>query len=209
MESKHSNSENQNEQKPPHHFSARLGAILNSPLLVLLVGSLIGILGLFTWQRQDWVQKAKLNRAEVVFDRQANIIEKINADVGYYLAVANTAIESIKKGSPEQQRTHTIDYNQQQAEWFGVSSSHQALLLFYFPEDKNTPENESISEKYKEIIAATENIDRKFQSYHKNRSESHYDAARDATNFVQEKLNKFNLLCRKKMKTGEIEALQN
>lgn len=211
MESKVSNLENQHEEKTTSNLPARLGAILNSPLLVLLVASLIGILGLFTWQREDWKQKAKLTRAEVVFDRQVNIIEKINADVGYYLADANTAIESIKKGKPEQEKTYIEKYNKRQAEWFGVSSSHQALLLFYFPEDENTPKedentpkDEKISAKFQEIIEATKGVDIKLQLYSPNRTDRNYRAARDATNFVQEKLNDFNLLCQKKMKTGEI-----
>jgi hypothetical protein len=207
MESKHSNSENQNEQKPTHQFSARIGTILNSPLVVLLVGSLIGILGLFTWQRQDWEEKAQLSRAEVIFDRQVNIIEKINVDVGNYLADANTAIEAIRKGGREQQETHIKDYNQRQAEWFGVSLSHQALLLFYFPEDENRPIDEKISAKFQEIIEATKDIDIKLQLYFGNRTDKNYQAARDATNSAEEKLNEFNLLCKTKMKTEQIEDL--
>ena len=197
MESKHSNLENQNEQKPIINRVTRLGTILNSPLVILLIGSLIGILGLFTWQRKDWVEKTKLAREEVIFDRQVNIIDKINADVGYYLADANTAIQAINKAGAVQQAIHIGDYNQRQSEWFGISLSYEAILQFYFSEDKNTFGNESIlnenktisnenesilnknksiiSKKFEEIIKATKDVDIELQSYHADSDETKED----------------------------------
>ncbi|MDJ0536628.1 MAG: hypothetical protein QNJ70_29765 [Xenococcaceae cyanobacterium MO_207.B15] len=203
MESQESNLGNQHQEKTTSNFSSQLVAFFNFPLIVLLVGSFIGIIGLFTWQRVDWVQKANLNRAEVIFDRQVNIIEKINADVGYYVADANTAIESIRKGQPQQRNTYIEKYNQRQAKWFAVSTSDQTLLLFYFPESENTPQEEKLSVKFEEIIEATWDVDIKLQLYSRNRTDSNYQAARKATDFVVEKLNNFNLLCHKKMKTRE------
>ncbi len=137
------------------------------------------------------------NPGKLPYLAAVKLIEKINTDVGYYVADANTAIESIRKGGAEQRNTYIEKYNQRQAQWFGISASHQALLLFYFPESNDTPKDENISAKFQEIIEATWDVDIKLQLYSRNRV--NYQAARDATDLVQEKLNNFNLLCRKRL----------
>ena len=70
-------------------------AFLNSGFGLLLVGAAVGALGLFTWQRQDWIFKRDYLRAEVMLDRRLNLIETINTELGAYIADANGVIAAI------------------------------------------------------------------------------------------------------------------
>ncbi|MBA3947250.1 MAG: hypothetical protein H0X37_22160 [Herpetosiphonaceae bacterium] len=81
----------------PPAFLTRLGGILNSSLSVLLLGSLIGALGLFTWQRQDWIFKETFNRNQVLVDRRVNLIEKLDNDVGGLTAAVDSVSAALTK----------------------------------------------------------------------------------------------------------------
>lgn len=114
----------------------RLGkmlAFLNSGLGLLLVGAVLGAIGLFTWQRQDWVFKQAYLRSEVMLDRRLDVIETINADIGALVADAETVIAANAKQAPRNQINQVVKlYNEEQARWFGAAPAHAALLSFYF-----------------------------------------------------------------------------
>jgi hypothetical protein len=113
---------------------SKMLAFLNSGLGLLLVGALLGVIGLFTWQRQDWVFKQAYLRAEAMLDRRLNLIEAINADVGALVADADSVIAAIAKQAPRTQINQVVEvYNEEQARWFGAAPAHAALLGFYFP----------------------------------------------------------------------------
>ncbi len=110
-----------------------MGEFLNSAFGLLLVGSLLGAVGLFTWQRQDWIAKQRYLRVQVMLDRQMNIIERINADVGRLLAAATVPAVDIRKNAPADQRTEGIKkYNDQQIVWFEAYSAYETQLILYF-----------------------------------------------------------------------------
>lgn len=108
-------------------------AFLNSGLGLLLVGAVLGAIGLFTWQRQDWIFKQAYLRSEVMLDRRLNLIETINADVGALIADADTVIAAIAKQSLRNQINQVVELcNEEQARWFCAAPAHAALLGFYF-----------------------------------------------------------------------------
>ena len=108
-------------------------AFLNSGFGLLLVGAAVGALGLFTWQRQDWIFKRDYLRAEVMLDRRLNLIETINTELGAYIADANGVIAAISKKVPPEQLNELVRiYNEEQAKWFGSAPARSALLAFYF-----------------------------------------------------------------------------
>jgi len=136
----------------PVDTGAKLMAFLNSAFGRLLVGSLIGIVGLFTWQRQDWLFKEEYYRSQVLLDHRVDLIERINTSVGHLVADANSGIAVYAKHAPPHQKSEVIEeYNEQQAEWFGTYAAHAGLLGFYFPPD--------VSDKFTEVVQATENLD--------------------------------------------------
>jgi hypothetical protein len=110
-----------------------LAAFLNSSLGVLLMGSAIGVGGLFTWQRNDWLFKERYARNQVMVDRRLNLIEQINRDTGRLLAAADDVFAAIAKRVPGDQRDEMVRaYNKEQAEWSANSGASKALLGFYF-----------------------------------------------------------------------------
>ena len=119
-------------------MTARFSAFLNSSLGLLLMGSLIGAAGLFTWQRQDWLFKERYHRSEAMLDRRLNLLEQINRETGQFVAAADDVIAAYLKGVSKQQINDVVGaYNKEQAQWFASSGSLQAMLRFYFPEDKD------------------------------------------------------------------------
>lgn len=139
----------------PVDTGAKLMAFLNSAFGRLLVGSLIGIIGLFTWQRQDWLFKEEYYRSQVLLDRRLDLVERTNTDVGYLIADADSVAAVFVKQSPLDQRNEVInEYNEQQAQWFGTYASQAALLGFYFPSN--------VSDKFTEIVQATQDLDVQF-----------------------------------------------
>ncbi len=45
-----------------------VAAILNSGLVLLLAGAIVGAVGLFTWQRRDWLFKQQYLRTQTMLD---------------------------------------------------------------------------------------------------------------------------------------------
>ena len=88
---------------------ANLLEFLNSGLGLLLVGALVGAIGLFTWQRMDWLFKQEYLREQVMLDRKINLIEKINADVGALVAHADSVIAVVVKQASNNQRNNVIE----------------------------------------------------------------------------------------------------
>lgn len=133
-------------------YSSKLKSFVNSSLGVLLIGSVIGILGLYTWQRQDWLFKEQYYRDQVILDRQIELFEQVNAEIGSYLARADDLIAVIsKRGSLEQRNDCINKYNEQQAQLFGTSKVYDPLLEFYFPVH--------ILEQFNEVIQSAEQHD--------------------------------------------------
>ncbi len=135
--------------------TARLSAFLNSSFGVLLVGSLIGAVGLFTWQRQDWVFKEKYYRSQVMVDRRLNLVEQINRDTGRLVAAADDVIAACSKPISKEQKNEVVRaYNKEEAQWFGNYGALQALLAFYFPEKE-------VAARFAAILAASQELDRR------------------------------------------------
>jgi hypothetical protein len=131
-----------------------ISVFLNSSLGVLLVGSLIGAIGVYTWQRQDWLFKEKYYRSQVMVDRRLNLVEQINRDTGRFITAANDVIAVYSKQVTSEQTKEAVQaYNKEQAEWFGSYGSHQALLAFYFPEN-------DISASFAAVVDSSEELDR-------------------------------------------------
>lgn len=173
---------------PSVDTGAKLMAFLNSAFGRLLVGSLIGIVGLFTWQRQDWLFKEEYYRSQVLLDRRLDLIERINTDVGYLVADADTVRAGYQKHVPGNQLSEVInEYNEQQAQWFATYSSHAALLGFYFPSD--------VSDKFTEVVQATENLDRRLYLLGKSDQDNFQEALNEyyqASNEVRALLQAWN-----------------
>lgn len=170
---------------------ANLLEFLNSGLGLLLVGALVGAIGLFTWQRMDWLFKQEYLREQVMLDRKINLIEKINADVGALVAHADSVIAVVVKQASNNQRNNVIElYNKEQAKWFGMSSSHQALLGFYFPL--------KISEVFgKSVVDATKTLDVRVYKYTQNSNNENLEKALGTSREVRRQLQKWNDLALK------------
>jgi hypothetical protein len=154
-------------------IGAKLMSFLNSKLGTLLIGTIIGILGLFTWQRQDWLFKEQFYRHQILVDRRVELIEQVNTDVGRFLASADTVVAVFAKQAPPEQIREVIEtYNDQQAQWFGAHNAHTALLGFYFPIN--------VSDKFTEIVGATERFDVKLYRLSVSDKESFSQAVNDA-----------------------------
>jgi hypothetical protein len=161
---------------------------LNSGLGLVLVGALIGAIGLFTWQRTDWLFKQRYLREQVLLDRRVELIEKINADVGALVADADAIIAVIVKDAPASQRTEAIQkYNEEQARWFGASASHLALAGFYFPQKISTVFADN-------VIDATMNLDVKGYQLTKEDTLQTRENAYAASRRVREELQAWNKL---------------
>ncbi|MGK7914598.1 MAG: hypothetical protein AB4038_03505 [Prochloraceae cyanobacterium] len=102
---------------------------LNSGLGLLLVGVVAGAIGLFTWQRVDWLFMQEYLRAQVMLDRKVDLVERINEGVGILVAHADGVIAVIVKPKvPSSQRDEVIElYNYEQAKWLGMILSHHLL----------------------------------------------------------------------------------
>ena len=101
---------------------ASLLTFLNSSFGILLIGSLVGAIGLFTWQRRDWVFKEQYLRNQVMLDRQLDLVDSINKDVGKLVAFAASISAPIARGpvSDEQTTESVHSYNDFQSSWFGL-----------------------------------------------------------------------------------------
>ncbi len=128
-------------------------AFLNSGFGVLLSATLVGAVGLFTWQRRDWVFKERYLRTQVLLDRQLNLVDGINRDVGKLVALAASISAPILKGPvPEDQTDDSIrSYNEFQASWFGLCEAYKASLAFYFSGE--------IVDSFAHVVTATETLD--------------------------------------------------
>jgi hypothetical protein len=147
---------------------------LNSSLGLLLVGALLGALGLFTWQRQDWLFRQGYLREQVLLDRRLDVIEEINADVGRLLANATAASVTIKRRASKEQRNEAMQsYNDEQVEWFASYASHEALIDFYFGSDLS-------NHFHSGIVGAYEVIDKELVDYQRNPDDAHYKSVYDA-----------------------------
>jgi len=161
-------------------------AFLNSSLGVLLVGSLIGAAGLFTWQRQDWLFKEKYYRSQVMVDRRLNLVEQINHDTGRLVAAANDIIAAYSKGLTNEQKKEVVQaYNKEQAQWFGGYSSEQALLAFYFSE-------KDIADKFATVVATSQEID--MHVYYVSTGAESPAQATEVSRKIREELEAFNRL---------------
>lgn len=173
----------------------KLLKFLNSGLGLLLVGSLVGTIGLFTWQRRDWLFKQEYLRAQIMLDRKIDLIERINSDVGYLLADANGIIAVVAKEAPGNQQNAVIElYNEEQARWFGVSVSHQALLKFYFPSD--------LSKTFKQdVVEATKRLDLKVSMLSQQKNKKNIQPVYAASNEVHRQLQQWNGIALENLQT--------
>ena len=157
----------------------------------------MGAIGLFTWQRIDWLSKQEYLRAQVMLDRKIDLVERINADVGALVADAECVIAVIDKlsaGDQENevitlhdgQRSEVIElYDEEQAKWFGVTASHHALLVFYYSHD--------VSEAFAEdVVASTRTLDVRVYKYASERTEENYCQAYRALQEVRHRLQGWN-----------------
>lgn len=159
---------------------------LNSRLGLLLIGALLSAIGLFTWQRLDWLFKQKYLRDQVMIDRQLNLVEKINNDVGRLLATAIGPVVSIAKEASQEQINEAVNqYNEQQVNWFDAYSAHKALLIVYF-----SPE---ISEAFSSgIVGAYEKLDPQISNYVLSHKREHYANAYQGIEDLREALQSWN-----------------
>jgi hypothetical protein len=132
--------------------NAKIANILNSNVGILLLGSLVGIIGLFTWQRNDWLYKKNYEKQQILIDRRIDLVERINTGLGRLLAAADTVATMRLKQTGTDQMNETIkEYNAQQAAWFADDLSHESLLGFYFPA--------GVSGRFREIVDQTMKLD--------------------------------------------------
>ena len=126
---------------------------LNSSFINLLVGSVIAAVGLFTWQRQDWEFKERYQRNQVWLDRQLDLVENVNRDVGKLVALAASISAPILKGPVSEEETNDSvrSYNEYQSSWFGLCEAYTASLAFYFSTE--------IVESFTHVIEMTEVMD--------------------------------------------------
>jgi hypothetical protein len=166
----------------------KLFDFLNSGFGLVLAGAVVGVFGLFTWQRLGWLFKQKYLREQIMLDRKIALIERINADVGALVADADSVIAVIvKKGSPNQ-RTQIIEaYNEEQAKWFGLSASYQALLGFYFPD-------QVAAMFMKKVIGATQDLDVRVSLFSRQATDQSQKAVYKASHDVRSHLQVWNKL---------------
>ncbi len=166
---------------------SELAGFLTSALGVLLVGSLIGAVGLFTWRRWDWNYKEIHHRSQLLLDRKVELIENIDNDASRFSGKANEIIIAFMKQAPDEQINKTVEaYNEQQAEWFSKTVSYQVLLRFHF--------TQPISDKFTKIIEATENLDRVTYSFALKPDQQTSAQANEAFEEVKAQLSDLNTL---------------
>jgi hypothetical protein len=189
--------------EPPHGSSPPPAAgepkkgwlgFLNSALGLLLVGAAVGAIGLFTWQRMDWHYKQDYLRAQVLLDRRVDLIERINTDVGRYLAHADDAVAVVAKDAPPSQINEVIRlYNTEQARWFGVRGAHEALLAFHFPG--------AVRRMFaNDVVKATEMLDVSIYAYSTDRGAANQVHALDVAQQVRQRLAAWNDLALKRLR---------
>lgn len=169
------------ENGTPPSKGDKLISFLNTKLGMLVIVTIVGILGLFTWQRWDWDYKQDykqdFNSHQILVDRRIEVIEQANKDVGQFLANAETTIAAIEKRVPNEQRNEIINtYNVQQKQWFGSHHAHTALLEVYFPSN--------VSVKFTEIVTVTRELDGQISYLSKTDNESIPQAATNARQAV-------------------------
>jgi hypothetical protein len=64
-------------------------SFLNTSFGGVVAAAVFAALGLFTWQRLDWVFKERYQRNQIFLDRQLDLVENVNRDVGKLVALAN------------------------------------------------------------------------------------------------------------------------
>jgi hypothetical protein len=185
-------SENDKPKQPKVNTSiswrSKFFSFLNSAFSLLILGSILGAIGLFTWQRNDWLYKQEYLRTQIILDRRINLIERINIDVGNLVADADTVIAAIFKKASGQQRADAINnYNTRQAEWFGKYTAHDALVTFHFPQ--------YISQKFRQLtFESTQELDRKLYNYSRTPIAENYKSARKASDAIRSNLEIWNRL---------------
>ena len=177
-----------NEDKEKGNKMSGLIVFLNSPLGLALVAALLGALGLFTWQRLDWLFKQEYLRDQVILDRQLNLVEKINKDVGRLYATAIAPVVSIAKRAGQEQTNEAVtQYNNQQVDWFSAYPAYEALLVFYF-----SPE---VSKAFKsEVVGAYEKLDPQIYRYQRSPDREHYESANQSLKNLNNALQSWNSL---------------
>jgi hypothetical protein len=128
-------------------------AFLNSSFGVMLGAVILGAIGVFTWQKWDWLSKERYHQTQVFLDRQLDLIDKINRDVGKFVALAASISAPILKGPvPKKETKESIQtFNEYQSSWFGECEAFKASLAFYF--------ESRIVEAFEPVIDATGNLD--------------------------------------------------
>lgn len=126
---------------------------LNTDFGVVLAGAAFAALGLFTWQKQDWLFKERYQRSQIMLDRQLDIMSNVNRDAGKLIALAASISAPILKASvPDDQTYNSIRaYNEFQSHWFGIYEAYKTSIVFYFPME--------IVESFDSVIAAMEDLD--------------------------------------------------
>jgi hypothetical protein len=130
-----------------------LFTFLNSSFGVMLGAVILGAIGVFTWQKWDWQSKEQYHQTQVFLDRKLDLIDKINRDVGKFVALAASISAPILKGSvSEEETTESIQtFNEYQSSWFGECKAFKAALTFYF--------NDEVVDAFVPVIDATGNLD--------------------------------------------------
>ena len=164
---------------------------LNSSLGVMLSAAVIAAIGLYTWQRQDWVFKERFQRTQVMLDRQFDLVDKINKDVGKLVALAASISAPILKGPVSQEQTDDAirSYNEYQSSWFGQCEAYKASLAFYFPAE--------VVDSFNGVIEATGTLDFSLGSV---RTQEGANQAYEAGLAVYKALREFNAKALKEIK---------
>ena len=136
-----------------HRIWSGLVCFANSRIGMMLIAALIGALGLFTWQRQDWLFKQRHMRAELMLDHQLNLVERINTEVGTLVSAASSISAPITKGGVSDAQTNEAIryYNSVQGRWFGMHGAFETSLEFYFPG--------GICEAFDQVVESTQALD--------------------------------------------------
>jgi hypothetical protein len=128
-------------------------AFLNSSFGVMVSAAVMAAVGLYTWQRKDWEFKEQYHRTQVLLDRQLDLVDRINKDVGKLVALAADISSPILKGAVSKDQTDESirAYNEFESSWFGQCEAYKASLAFNSPAE--------IVDAFTRVIEATENLD--------------------------------------------------
>jgi hypothetical protein len=125
---------------------------LGSASVGIILSALIAAIGLFTWQRRDWMFKENYHRNEIITDRAVNLVEKINIELGHFVSHADNVIAVYAKSASDTQKSQVIEnYNSQQTEWFASCISDSALVGFYFRQKEMTQKFDAIVQETKDL----------------------------------------------------------